>query len=218
MGMGRAWWILGLALGVAGCASLTQDDRVSVYSEDGVQLFRRGDYVAARTCFQAALELRPEDPTLLYNLGECYDRLGNAAKAEHFYNACLQRAPNHAAGRHALDVLLVRSNRRDEATHMVQDWVAREPKMAAAYAEYGWLWREFGDLPGAQVRLEKALELDPHDSRALIELGLIYEAMQRPERAVVLYERVLERDPNQPDVIHRLTALQMQGVGPPRPE
>jgi tetratricopeptide (TPR) repeat protein len=115
-------------------------------------------------------------------------------------------------------VLLVRSDRRDDATRMVQDWVAREPQRAAAYAEYGWLWRELGDLPGAQIRLQKALELDPHDPRALIELGLIYEAMQRPERAVVLYERVLERDPNQPEVIQRLIALQVQGVGPPRPE
>jgi tetratricopeptide (TPR) repeat protein len=216
--MGRAWWIFGLALGVAGCASLQQDDRVSVYTEDGVQLFRRGDYAGARACFQAALELKPDDATLLYNLGECYDRQANTAKAEHFYNACLQRAPNHAACRHALDVLLVRTNRRDEATRLVQDWVAREPKLAAAYAEYGWLWRELGDLPGSQVRLQKALELDPHDPRALIELGLLYEAMQRPERAVVLYERVLERDPNQPEVVQRLVALQVQGVGPPRPE
>jgi hypothetical protein len=29
---------------------------------------------------------------------------------------------------------------------------------------------------------------------------------------------VLERDPNQPEVVQRLVALQVQGVGPPRPE
>ena len=40
--------------------------------------------------------MKPDDPTLLYDLGECYDRLGDTAKAERFYSQCLLHSPNHA--------------------------------------------------------------------------------------------------------------------------
>ena len=73
-------------------------------------------------------------------------------------------------------------------------------------------------LPRAQGRLEQALELDPHDSRTLVELARVYEAMKRPDRAVALYERVLERNPKQTEVTKRLKALQSQGTGQPQPD
>lgn len=210
-------WLLALAVGLGGCESASQE-RLRAYNEDGVYLFQRGDYGAARESFQAALGLKPDDPALLYNVAECYDRLGDTAKAERYYSQCLLQAPNHADCRHALASMLVRAGRKDDATHLIEDWLAREPRLAAAYAEDGWLWHQAGDLPRAQARLQQALELDPHDRRALVELALVYEAMQRPDRAVALYERVLERDPHQVEIAKRLNRLRAQGAGQPQPD
>jgi Tfp pilus assembly protein PilF len=193
-------------------------ERVRAYSEDGLYLFQRGDYPAARESFQAALALQPDDVTLLYNIGECYDRANDAAKAERYYNECLLRAPNQADCRHALATLLVRAGRRGDAERMVQDWMAHQPSQAAAYAEDGWLWYQAGDLPRAQARLHQALQIDPRDRRALIEMARIYEAMQRPDRAVALYERVLECHPYEIEVVNRLNQLRAQGVSPPHPD
>jgi Flp pilus assembly protein TadD len=215
--MRRAGPILGLFLCLAGCANPAQE-RVQAYNEDGVFLFQHGDYLAASESFRAAQALQPEDPALLYNIGQCYDRLGDSAKAERYYNECVQRSPNHAECRHALAGLLVRSGRRPEAERMVQEWLAREPKRAAAYAEEGWLWFQAGDLPRAQARLQQALELEPHDPRSLIELARVYETMRRPDRAADLYERVLARDPKQVEVANRLNLLRAQGAGPPLPD
>ncbi len=217
MGMNKVAWIAGVVLGLAGCVSPT-DDRFRDYNEDALLLFRQGNYRDARESFQAALDLKPGDPALMYDIGECYDRLGDAVKAEHFYQECLQRSPNHEACRHALAVLLVRQKRRDEAAHMIEDWLARAPKLAGPYAEDGWLWHQAGDLPRAQARLQQALEIDPHDVRALTELALVYEEMRRPDRALVLYERVLEREPDQVELKRRVQFLLAKGAGPPRPE
>jgi tetratricopeptide (TPR) repeat protein len=101
---------------------------------------------------------------------------------------------------------------------MVEDWLARQPKQAGPYAEDGWLWHEARDLPRAQGRLQQALQLDPHNVRALNELGQVYEEMYRFDRALVLYERSLSQDPNQPDVLRRVKELRAQGVTPPKPE
>jgi len=210
-------WLGALALGWAGCAAPAQD-RVRAYNEDAVFLYQRGDYAGARDTFLAALTLQPEDPGLLYNAGQCYDRLGDATKAETYYNQCLQRVPNHPACRHAQVALLVRQGRTAEVTRLIEDWLKREPKSAEALALDGWLWHQAGDLPRAQIRLQQALELDPRNCRALTELALVYEAVQMPDRALVLYERSLEQDRNQPDVAARINFLLSRGAKPPKPE
>jgi Tfp pilus assembly protein PilF len=210
-------WLLALGLGLGGCESASEV-RLRDYNEDGVYLFQRGNFAAARESFQAALALKPDDPALLYNAGECSERMGDSARAERYYNQCLLYAPNHADCRHALASLLVRLGRKDDAAHLIGDWLAREPRLAAAYAEDGWLWHQAGDLPRAQARLQQALELDSHEPRALVELALVYEAMQRPDRAAALYERVLERDPRQAEVVKRLNRLRAQGAGQPQPD
>jgi Flp pilus assembly protein TadD len=209
--------VAGFILSLGGC-STTEQDRIHAYSQDGVYLFQHGDFERARQSFETALLLKPEDPSLLYNIGQCYDRQGNTIQAERYYTTCLMRDRDHVACHHALAVLLVRGNRRPEAERMVGDWLSRSPKLAAAYAEDGWLLSQAGDLPRAQARLQQALELDPHDTRALTELGRVYEAMRRPDRALVLYERSLESDRNQPDVTDRVQFLLANGVRRPRPD
>jgi tetratricopeptide (TPR) repeat protein len=215
--MRLVWLTAALVLCSGGCTSV-QDERFRLYSEDGLSLYQHGNFRDARDSFQAALSLKPDDPVLIYNLGECYDQLGDSAQAEKLYRDCLQRAPNQVACRHALALLLQRTQRLPEAGQMIEDWLARQPGLAAAYAEHGWYLHQVGDLPRAQGRLHQALALDPHDVRALTEMALIYEAMQRPDRAVVLYERALERDPTQTELSKRINYLLASGAGRPRPE
>jgi tetratricopeptide (TPR) repeat protein len=211
-------FVLLVGLVLVGCVPAEVQQRVRDYNEDGIYLYQRGDYRAAGESFLAAHALQPQDPGLIYNVAECYDRIGDREKAERYFNECLLRSPNHAACRHALAALLVREGRWAEAVTMVEDWLAKEPKLAAAYAEDGWLWHQAGDLPRAQARLQQALQIDPHDNRALTELALVFEAMQRPDRAVALYERALQVNPHQPDVGRRLNQLRAQGVSLPRPD
>jgi tetratricopeptide (TPR) repeat protein len=210
------FWLAGLALFWSGCAS-TEVDRVRIYNDEGVHLFEQGDYLTARECFQSALALAPEDAGLLFNIGKCYYSQGNVARAEEIYRECLSREPNHARCRHALTVLLVNTNRRKEAVYMIESWLAKEPKLADPYTEDGWLWRQAGDLPQAQARLQQALDRDPHNLRALTELGLVYEDLGLSERALVLYERALAIDPRQPNLVQRINRLEAQKIGRPKP-
>jgi len=204
--MARTGLVLGLTLALAGCASSTQE-RVNTYRQAGYQEYQVGNYRDARQSYEAALTLEPNDVGLLYNVASCHDRLGSDAQAENYYVECLRRSPNHATCRHALAVLWVREGKGDQAVRMIEDWLAAQPKLADAYAEEGWLRHQMGDLNGAQSRLQQALQIDPQNTRAQVELALIYEEKHRPDLATVLYERCLRIDPNQPDVTRRLAAL-----------
>ena len=215
--MRRLGWLVALAAVAAGCVS-TEDQRLRDYNDDGVRLFQHGAYGDAREEFQAALTLKPNDPNLLYNVGECYDRLGQSDKAEQTYRACLQQSPNHPETLHALTALLVHQQRRGDADQLVQDWLHRQPKSADAYAEYAWLCGQDKDYPKALAACERAYELDPHDAHALNELGRLYEAVNRPDRALAAYERSMEYDPKQADIGLCVSRLKAQGAGPPRPD
>jgi len=214
--MRKLGWLAALAV-TAGCVS-TDDQRLHDYNDDGVRLFQRGAYADARDEFQAALGVKPGDPNLLYNLGQCQDRVGDNDKAEQTYHACLQQSPNHPEALTALTALLVRQQRRADADQLVQDWLRREPKSAAAYAESAWLCGQDKDYPKALAACQRAYELDPHDTHALNELGRLYEAMNRPDRALAAYERSMEYDPKQSDIGLCVSRLKAQGAGPPRPD
>jgi tetratricopeptide (TPR) repeat protein len=212
----RALWLTGLLL-CAGCTPTVQE-RVRAINADGIFLFQRGDYDHARETFQAALDLTPDDPGVRFNLAQCHERLGDVDGAEKIYRACLKMDPDHAGSHHSLSVLLVRQKRREEAVRLVENWLKRQPRLAGPYAEDAWLWHEAGDLPRAQSRLQQALQFDPHNVQALNELGLVYEELARPDRALSLYDRSLADQPDQPDVIQRTNRLRAQGVTYPRPE
>jgi tetratricopeptide (TPR) repeat protein len=213
----RLFCLTGLLLLAGGCVTL-MPEKVRSYNDDGVYLFRIGDFPHARDSFQAALELSPEDLGLRFNLAQSYERMGNVAEAEKVYKECLARDSNHADSRQALCVLLVRQGRRADAELMVQEWLAKEPARADAYALDGWLWHQAGDLPRAQSRLQQALQFDPNNVHALTELALVYEALARPDRALALYEHSLDMQPDQSEVVDRVNALKARGVSYPKPE
>jgi tetratricopeptide (TPR) repeat protein len=216
--MGRVRSVAVLALFVAACAPV-MEERIQQYNDLGVEHFQKGEFDRASADFEAALALVPDNFTLLYNLGECYDHLGQNERAEKFYRLCLQQQPNDAGCRHALTVLLVQRGRMTEAQQMAQDWLAREPKLSAAYAEDGWLYQRQGDPIKALMRYQQAIYYNPQNTFALVEFGRIYEEeLNQPSRALKLYQTALEYDPHQPEVVKRVNRLRSRGVGPPHPE
>jgi tetratricopeptide (TPR) repeat protein len=213
--MGRAFRAIVCALMLAGCMQPAQE-RLRDYSEEGMILYGQGDFRHAGECFQAALALKPNDVVLLYNVGHSYDRIDRVDLAEKYYVACLTQDPNFADCRHAYLALLIRTGRKDQAIQSVQAWLASAPQLAAAYAEEGWLMLQEGDLPRAQARLQQALDLNPKDVNSLINLGQVYESLQRPDRALALYERALALSPNQLEVSRRIQILRTKGTVPPK--
>ena len=140
--------------------------------------------------------------------------MGVAAKAEQDYRECLKEQPAHAhAG------TLVSAAKRDElrgrAQTLVADWIAgirsyhgvRGRRLPSAY----------GDLP-SPARIAQGLNLDPHDERSLTEMALTYEALNRNDRALVLYQKILERKPGEMEVVDRVNVLLAKGAKQPHPE
>src|ERR1700733_13072948 len=72
----------------SGCVTQNQE-QFHQYNNDGVELYKKGSYREALEDFQFALKFGPQDPNLLFNIGQCYDRLSQSDKAENYYKQCL---------------------------------------------------------------------------------------------------------------------------------
>ncbi len=194
------------------------EDRVRHFNEDGIFLFQKGDYFHAKESFALALEEKPNDPSLLFNLGQCYDRMGINDQAEKCYRLCLDQEANHAETRQSLAKLLYRQGRNQEADETNQGWLVSQPDLADAYVQDAWRLQQEGDLPKAQARLQQALAKDPHNVRALMQLGILNEIQERPDRARALYEKALLVDPQRTDLKQRVHWLMSRGVELPLPD
>ena len=107
---------------------------------------------------------------------------------------------------------------RPEVMAAYREHFRSSPQLAAAYGEEGWLFLQQGDLPRAQARLQQALDLNPQDVNSLINLGQVYETLQRPDRALALYDRALALSPNQLEVSRRIQILRSKGAILPKPD
>lgn len=101
---------------------------------------------------------------------------------------------------------------------MIEGWLASEPKLADPYVEDAWRLRQDGDPIAAQARLQQALDLEPQNVHALIEMGILFEQLEMPGRALTMYEKALLLDPRQGEVADRVTLLRARGVGKPLPD
>lgn len=204
---------------LAGCMHMELErDQLTEINDDAISLYKKGSFNEARQMFLAALAKKPNDPNLLFNIGQCYDHLHQPQQAEKTYQDCLAVDPNHPECRHALAVLMWDQHRQTDCQKMIEAWLVKKPDLAAANVELGWYYRQIGDTERAMGWYQQAIRHDNNNSRALVELGQLYEELNYNERALSLYERALENNPNQNDVQIRLASLKNKGVGRPKPE
>jgi len=203
--------IVGLCLATAGCGGFAAQGM----NADGVQLFEQGQYQQAIEQFDRAIINDPNNADSYYNLAAVYHRLGTQNKsqsdldqAEHYYNMCRDRDPNHRECYRGLAVLFVEQNRKDEAFQLIREWADRNPVSPEPKVELARLYEEFGNRKAAKEHLLEALASDPTHTRALAALGKLREEMGDRAQALADYQRSLWHDRFQPEVAARVAALQ----------
>jgi Tfp pilus assembly protein PilF len=84
---------------------------------------------------------------------------------------------------------------------------AREKPQAAPLVREGEALLTQGDAAGAKTKFEAALEADASDSRALLGLGLAYEALSDPKAAEDAYRRAAAANPKLAEAHNNLGLL-----------
>ena len=143
-----------------------------------------GNAAEAEAMYKAALEAEPDHANAAYNYAVLLDSaLRDVPRAEAMYRRVLGGDPKHAYALYNLAVLLEELEHRDqlgpdrdpgEVLSLYERAVKAAPKDALSAADLGrYLLTKVKDLDGAEAMLARSLQLDPNNSVALYNMGLL---------------------------------------------
>ena len=198
-----------LAGSLSGCHTST------TYNNRGVGQFQRGDYQSALDTFQNAIAANPNDADAYYNLAATLHYWGRRSsdanmmdQAESLYHRCLDLSGNHVDCYRALAVLLVDTDRRDDAFTLLEGWAQRSPQLASPLVELARLNEEYGRDDAARQYLTRALDVDASSSRAWAALGRLREEEGRYAQALTNYRHAYNLNRYHAGVPERIASLQ----------
>ena len=132
-------------------------------------------YNEAVVYLQRALLLDPNDADSHLNLGAVYAETGRLDQAEGQFRIAVSLAPLNFAAHNVLGKLYFDSGRLSQAEEQFRESLNCDPNLAA-FDYLGYIYQKQGDNPGAEQAFKAALALNPTDSHAHFNLGLIYAA------------------------------------------
>jgi tetratricopeptide (TPR) repeat protein len=129
--------------------------------------------------------IRPLDEAIAHH------RAGRLDAAEHGYRSLLRAAPDDPDALHLLGVTLGQRDRLDEALRLIDQAIARRPRVAAYHGNRGEVLRKLGKHQEALGALETALELDPALASAHNNLGMIRLQAGDAEQALASFDEAI---------------------------
>ena len=164
----------------------------------GLKLSSQGRHAEAIAQFEAALATQPNDPKVLFALGNTASQLGLAGPAEQFFRRVLALEPGRIEATVNLANLLREAGQRDAAIALLDPALARAPQSPELHLTLGSCWREKGDFQTAVFHYQAALTARPGYAPALANLAdMRADAGDRTE-ARTLYDAAIKADPGNP--------------------
>ncbi|MDE2852280.1 MAG: tetratricopeptide repeat protein [Acidobacteriota bacterium] len=177
-----------------------------------------GDLEAARISAEEALAIRPDDPPTLIRLAELHVAAGDVDAAEAAYEAAIEAYPESATARVGLGYIALERDDPAKALQLFQEVAASQPEGSEANHHVGLAYRALGDADRAAEawRLNRDVLIPMYDP-LLERLRPLEEDVTLPldravaaavegdhERAVALYEEILEANETDEEAHFRL--------------
>jgi predicted TPR repeat methyltransferase len=169
-------------------------------SEEGIEHIRH------------ALELVPDHPDALNNLGNIYREIGRFEDSEASYKRVLEIAPKHADTLVNLGIILRGLKRPEEALVMIEQALEINPEHARAHHNLGNVYRDLERFDEALTAYGRAEKLNPLDSNSARSIAKLLYSQGRHDDAVAVLEALVESQPDDAGAIHQLAAYTGQDV------
>jgi len=141
-----------------------------------------GDAAAAEKAYREALKLSPAFVPALLNLADLYRANGLDDQARPLLLRAIEVAPENAAPRHAMGLMLIRQQQLDEAVGYLHQATVLDPtNVRHSYVYAVALW-ETGQQQQAVATLEAALTAHPGDRDLISALASYYQQLGETEK------------------------------------
>ena len=166
-----------------------------------IEYFNRAEVIAK------AKEPKRLNQFFFFQLGAACERSGDLAKAEEYFQKCLQLVPDFAEALNYLGYMWAEHDMNlDQARQLIEKALKLEPKNGAYLDSLGWVLFKLHQPKEALDYILKACDLLEEPDPAVFEhLGDIYAALQQPDKAREAWRKSLALQPSE-DIRKKLEA------------
>jgi tetratricopeptide (TPR) repeat protein len=152
---------------------------------------KSGDFKSALKCYEAALQLLPDEDEIANDLGRLAYHLGLKAIAEQLFARYLAKNPDSGDAANNLACAVRDQGRYGEAIEILRRVIRADPKNGLLWNTLGTILSEQGEYPTAITFYEEALSCDPGLFRARYNLGNAKVPLGRLDEALADCEAAL---------------------------
>ncbi len=177
----------------------------------GALLAQSGDVPAAIERFRAALQVKPDFPDALNNLGFALFQTGQADQAYDLYQKALKLQPDFPEALNNLGIFFGRQGDLDRALGYFREAVEQAQGLRRGRQQPCPGARGPRGHGGGDRRASRLLQENPGFEMAYVTLSKIYLKAGRRAEGVQVLERLLQRNPTHPLGLQILRQLQVGG-------
>lgn len=178
----------------------------------GVTAYRQLVLDKAIITWKKAIELDPNQPELRYNLAQALESTGDIDGAKKEYLEVLRLDPKLVAPRYNLANLYLELGDLDEAKEQLLEGVNTAPYFSAAHLLLAQVYQQIGDFQLAIDEYQTVLRLAKDGTVNLaeiyFEIGNSYLNMNDSEKALTVWEKTLELQPDHTKAKEGIAKLQ----------
>jgi len=177
---------------------------ISLYPDDfrmnyfyGLVLQRKGREADAVLYFEKALEISPDEISLLSTLAMSYNGLKRYEESDRTYERALKLDPVNilVLNNYAYN-LSERGVNLEKALEMAKKVIEREPNSASYLDTYGWVLYKMKRYSEAKTYIEKAVSISGSSAVLLEHLGDVYLELKDIKNAKIYWRKASELNPN----------------------
>ena len=181
----------------------------------GAKLLAEKQLEDARSEFEKVLVLDPGNELARFNLAVVYHGLGDMQRSEEILHSLVKDNPNNLDAQLRLGTLYLESGRLKEAVNEFESVIEKrkDSLQAQQAAELLDRVRSNEKLAGKMTLSERlaldkaAVQQNPDDRQAWLDLGLLYVQMNKRDEAIEALNNVIRLNPDDPRVLGILAGL-----------
>jgi tetratricopeptide (TPR) repeat protein len=167
------------------------DEAAAAYNGRGRFYFENNDNDRALADFNKAIELDPKFGFAYYNRGKIYFQNGQFDLALKDYNVVLETSPRFLDALSNRGAILAKLGQREKALADLNLAIEINPNHETSLRNRGLLLFELKDYEGTLADHLKYLETIPGDHDIVNSVGVCYDRLGEPEKAVEMFTRAI---------------------------
>ncbi|RQH08023.1 tetratricopeptide repeat protein [Paraburkholderia dinghuensis] len=170
-------------------------DLAVAFNNLGCWFYAGSQVVLAEQAYRRALNLRPDSPDVMTNLGIVLKAQHREPEAESILLAALEIAPADARAHNSYGLVLWKLKRLAQAEKEYREAIRLKPDFRDAYNNLGLLLLELNRPDEAEVAIRRALSLDDTTPEAYNNLGNSLRQQGRTSESIAAYRQALALRP-----------------------